>query len=87
MLDARVQHMVLKEYSRLRRSEKSLLFFIQQRVPVDPGGARALMRYLLDGTEGHRISRRQRCVEVVTVKTQIKGLLRKFGCSRSQAKS
>ena len=28
MLDARVQHMVLKEYSRLRRSEKSLLFFI-----------------------------------------------------------
>ena len=25
-----------------------------------------------------------RCVEVVTVKTQIKGLLRKFGCTRSK---
>ena len=25
-----------------------------------------------------------RCVEVVTVKTQIKGLLSKFGCSRSK---
>ena len=25
-----------------------------------------------------------RCVEVVTVKTQIKGLLRKFGCTRTK---
>ena len=25
-----------------------------------------------------------RCVEVVTVKTQIKGLLHKFGCSRTK---
>lgn len=38
MLGARVQHTVLKEYSRLRRSEKSLLFFIQQRIPADSGG-------------------------------------------------
>lgn len=36
MLDARVQHMVLKEYSRLRRSEKSLLFFINNVSQLTP---------------------------------------------------
>ena len=75
MLDARVQHMVLKEYSRLRRSEKSLLFFINNE--------RSLVRYLLDGMKVKDIAA-ARCVEVVTVKTQIKGLLRKFGCTRTK---
>ena len=48
MLDARVQHMVLKEYSRLRRSEKSLLFFINNVSQLTPA-ERSLVRYLLDG--------------------------------------
>jgi len=41
LLDARVQHTVLKEYSRLRRSERSLLFFINNVSQLTPGGARA----------------------------------------------
>ena len=44
---------------------------------------RALVRFLLEGRKVKEIAQ-IRCVEVVTVKTQIKGLLRKFGCSRSK---
>ena len=76
--DARVQHTVLKEYSRLRRSERSLLFFINNVSQLTPA-ERALVRCLLDGFKVREIAQ-IRCVEVVTVKTQIKGLLRKFGC-------
>ena len=82
MLDARVQHMVLKEYSRLRRSEKRLLFFINNVSQLTPA-ERSLVRYLLDGMKVKDIAA-ARCVEVVTVKTQIKGLLRKFGCTRTK---
>ena len=38
LLDARVQHTVLKEYSRLRRSERSLLFFINNVSQLTPDG-------------------------------------------------
>ena len=82
LLDARVQHTVLKEYSRLRRSERSLLFFINNVSQLTPA-ERALVRCLLDGFKVREIAQ-SRCVEVVTVKTQIKGLLRKFGCSRTK---
>ena len=82
MLDARVQHMVLKEYSRLRRSEKSLLFFINNVSQLTPA-ERSLVRYLLDGMKVKDLAA-ARCVEGVTVKTQIKGLLRKFGCTRTK---
>lgn len=82
LLDARVQHTVLKEYSRLRRSERSLLFFINNVSQLTPA-ERALVRCLLDGFKVREIAQ-IRCVEVVTVKTQIKGLLRKFGCSRTK---
>lgn len=82
MLGARVQHTVLKEYSRLRRSEKSLLFFINNVSQLTPA-ERSLVRYLLDGMKVKDIAN-ARCVEVVTVKTQIKGLLRKFGCTRTK---
>lgn len=81
MLDARVQSTVLKEYSRLRRSEKSLLFFINNVAQLTPT-ERSLVRYLLDGKKVREIAQ-TRCVEIVTVKTQIKSLLRKFGCTRS----
>lgn len=82
LLDARVQHTVLKEYSRLRRSERSLLFFINKVSQLTPA-ERALVRCLLDGHKVREIAE-LRCVEVVTVKTQMKGLLRKFGCARSK---
>ncbi len=82
MLGARVQRTVLKEYSRLRRSEKSLLFFINNVSQLTPA-ERSLVRYLLDGMKVKDIAN-ARCVEVVTVKTQIKGLLRKFGCTRTK---
>ena len=82
LLGARVQPTVLKEYSRLRRSEKSLLFFINNVSQLTPA-ERSLVRYLLDGMKVQDIAN-ARCVEVVTVKTQIKGLLRKFGCTRTK---
>lgn len=82
MLDAKIQNMLLKEYSRLRASEKSLLFFINS-VSKLTSAERALVRLLLDGKKVREIAE-IRCVEVVTVKTQIKGLLRKFGCARTK---
>ncbi len=44
---------------------------------------RDLVRLLLQDNKVNDIAR-IRCVEVVTVKTQIKGLLHKFGCSRTK---
>ena len=82
MLDVRIQQTVLKEYNRLRRSEKSLLFFINNVAQLTPA-ERTLVRYLIDGKKVREIAE-LRCVEVVTVKTQIKSLLRKFGCARSK---
>ena len=82
MLDAKIQNMVFKEYSRLRASEKSLLFFINS-VSKLTSAERDLVRLLLDGKKVREIAE-IRCVEVVTVKTQIKGLLRKFGCARTK---
>lgn len=82
MLDARIQNMLLKEYSRLRSSEKSLLFFINS-VSKLTSAERDLVRLLLEGKKVREIAD-IRCVEVTTVKTQVKGLLRKFGCARTK---
>lgn len=81
-LDDRIQSLVMKEYTRLRRSERSLLFFIST-VSQLTGAERELVRLLLEGKKVREIAA-QRCVEVVTVKTQIKSLLRKFGCTRTR---
>lgn len=82
ILDANIQNTVLKEYSRLRRSENSLLFFINN-VSQLTTTERALVKLLLEGKKVKEIAE-IRCVEMVTVKTQIKGLLRKFGCGRTK---
>ena len=82
MLDGKIQNLLLKEYSRLRSSEKSLLFFINS-VSKLTAAERDLVRLLLEGRKVREIAD-IRCVEVVTVKTQIKGLLRKFGCARTK---
>lgn len=82
MLDAKVQNLLLKEYSRLRSSERSLLFFIST-VSQLTAAERELVRLLLEDKKVKEIAA-IRCVEVVTVKTQIKSLLRKFGCTRTR---
>lgn len=81
-LESRIQQTVLREYSRLQRSEQSLLFFVNM-VSQLTAAERALVRCLLDDKKVREIAQ-LRCVEVVTVKTQIKSLLRKFGCTRSK---
>ena len=81
-LDAKVQNTVMQEYNRLRRSERSLLFFINN-VSQLTAAERELVHLLLQGKKVKEIAA-ARCVEVVTVKTQIKGLLHKFGCSRTK---
>ena len=82
MLDAKIQNTLLKEYSRLRSSERSLLFFIST-VSQLTAAERELVRLLLEDKKVKEIAA-IRCVEVVTVKTQIKSLLRKFGCTRTR---
>lgn len=82
MLDSRIQKIMMREYSRLRRSEQSLLYFIEKVSHLTPA-ERALIKCLLNGYNVREIAA-ERCVEVVTVKTQIKGLLKKFNCSRSK---
>ena len=82
MLDARIQKVVMQEYSRLRRSEQSIMDFIQINSRLTPA-ERALIRNLLDGYKVREIAE-LRCVEMATVKTQINSLLRKFGCSRTK---
>lgn len=82
MLNARVQSPSIREYDRLRRSEQSLLFFINN-VSQLTSTERELVRLLLQDKKVKEIAA-IRCVEVVTVKTQIKGLLHKFGCTRTK---
>ena len=40
-LDPKIQNTVMQEYARLRRSERSLIFFINNVAHLTPGGARA----------------------------------------------
>lgn len=82
VMESRIQETIMREYSRLQRSEQSLLFFINN-VSQLTAVERELVRLLLEGNKVKDIAR-IRCVEMITVKTQIKGLLRKFGCSRTK---
>lgn len=82
IMEARIQETVMNEYKRLQRSEQSLLFFINN-VSQLTAAERELVRLLLEDRKVKEIAQ-IRCVEVITVKTQIKSLLRKFGCSRSK---
>lgn len=82
IMEARIQETVMNEYKRLQRSEQSLLFFINN-VSQLTAAERELVRLLLEDKKVKEIAQ-IRCVEVITVKTQIKSLLRKFGCSRTK---
>ncbi len=82
VLDPQVQRTVMNEYTRLRQSERSLIFFINN-VSKLTSAERELVQLLLQGRKISEMAQ-MRCVEEVTIKTQIKGLLRKFGCSRTK---
>ncbi len=81
-MNSRIQETIMREYFRLQRSERSLLFFIHN-VSQLTAAERELVKLLLEGMKVREIAQ-VRCVEVITVKTQIKSLLRKFGCSRTK---
>ncbi len=82
ILETNIQAKIMEEYSRLRKSERSLLFFITN-VSQLTKTERELIQLLLQGKKVNEIAK-LRCVELITVKTQIKSLLRKFGCTRSK---
>lgn len=81
-MDAAINSVIMREYTRLRKSEQSLLFFINNLSHLT-AAERDLVRLLLQGKKVQEIAA-ARVVEVVTVKTQIKGLLHKFGCGRTK---
>ena len=77
-----IQQTVMQEYARLQKSEQSLLFFINN-ISRLTASEREIIRLLLEGRKVHEIAG-IRCVESSTIKTQIKSLLGKFGCSRTK---
>ena len=82
MLEQQFQQIIMREYSRLRKSEQSLLFFINNLTSLTPA-ERELVHHLLGGMKVEQIAA-LRYVEVGTVKSQIKSLLHKFGCTRTK---
>lgn len=72
----------MQEYKRLQQSEQRLIYFINN-ISTLTITERILIRMLLDNKKVVEIAK-ERSVEIVTIKTQINGLLKKFGCSRSK---
>lgn len=67
------------EYRRLRYSEKSLLFFINNVGKLTPAEIET-MSLILDNKTNKEIAA-DRNVEMSTVKSQVRAILNKFGCS------
>ena len=82
IMSNKIHETVMQEYARLQQGEKSLLFFINN-ISKLTATEREMIKLLLQGYKVHEIAE-ARSVEVSTIKTQIKGLLRKFGCSRTK---
>ncbi|MBO1004375.1 response regulator [Pseudogracilibacillus auburnensis] len=83
LMESRVREIIMQEYKRLQQSEKSLLFFIHNVSDLTKT-EREIIRLLLLDYKVKEIAE-ERCVELVTVKTQISGLLKKFGEKRTKA--
>lgn len=81
-LESKIQNFMRAEFTRLRHSEKSLLFFITHLTSLTQA-EKELVRLLLEDKKVEEIAK-IRTVEVVTIKTQIKSLLTKFGCHRTK---
>lgn len=82
IMEGKVQAIIMQEYKRLQMSEKGLLFFINN-ISQLTNAEREIIRLLLQKKKVREIAQ-IRSVEVVTVKTQITGLLQKLGVSRSK---
>lgn len=82
LMEREIQDVIMREYKRLQQSEKSLLFFIHNISDLT-NTERELVAFLLKGMKVKDIAE-ARNVEVVTVKTQINKLLKKFGASRTK---
>lgn len=82
VLDSRIQQSIMREYTRLRKSEHSLVFLLNNVTQLTPT-EREIVALLLEDKKVREIAQ-LRNVELVTVKTQIKSLLNKFGCHRSR---
>ncbi|HBR01997.1 MAG TPA: DNA-binding response regulator [Ruminiclostridium sp.] len=82
VLEQKIQSYMHAEFIRLRRSEESLLFFVHHLTSLT-AAEKDLIRLLLEDKKVVEIAQ-IRSVEVVTVKTQIKSLLHKFGCNRTK---
>ena len=81
-LSQRVHRILMGEYKRLRHSEKSLLFFIQHLSSLT-AAEKELISCFMHGMKVREIAEK-RFVEPVTVKSQIRTLLSKTGCSRTK---
>ncbi|WP_313893227.1 response regulator transcription factor [Psychrobacillus sp.] len=82
LLEGKIQQIVLQEYTRLQQSERGLLFFIQNISNLTMT-ERELIGYLVQGMKIREIAL-ERSVEVVTIKSQVSTLLKKFGASRTK---
>lgn len=82
VMQENIHETILQEFVRLQKSERSLLFFINSVSKLTPT-ERELIRLLLQGCKVNQIAG-IRNVEDSTIKTQVKGLLNKFGCTRTK---
>ncbi len=82
IMNNNIQAVIFNEYQRLRKSEQSLLFFINNLSTLTQA-ERDLIRLLMQKKKIREIAA-IRFVEEVTIKTQIKGILHKFGCRKSK---
>ena len=80
-LDERIQGIMMGEVKRLRQSEQNLLYFIKNISILTPT-EKELIGCFLKRMKVKEIAE-YRCVEPVTVKSQIRTLLHKFNVSRS----
>lgn len=83
LMEEKIQTTIMQEYTRLQQSEKSLLFFIQNLSDLT-ATEREIIRLLMQDKKVREIAE-ERSVEMVTVKTQISGILKKFGEKRTKA--
>ncbi|CQR47415.1 Transcriptional regulatory protein DegU [Paraliobacillus sp. PM-2] len=82
LMEAKIQALVMQEYKRLQQSEKSFLYFVN-RIPNLTRTERELISYLLQKMTVREIAK-ERGVEIVTIKSQINRLLKKFEVSRTK---
>ncbi len=82
VMQSNIHETIMQEFARLQKSERSLLFFINNISKLTPT-EREMIKLLLQGYKVNQIAG-IRSVETSTIKTQVKGLLNKFGCNRTK---